>query len=394
MKRKNLMLVLVLIVTMLISACGSKPETPAPTEENKPPVATEATETTFGIEPFAEKQILRVAFFAGSPHANTFYVADRQGYFNELNIELEYIPFINGPAMMEAYTSWDIGTSGAPGVIVGALGHGVKMIGMSDYEDNLALFVREDSPIYKSGKGHVSGTPELYGKPEDWKGTTWLYPVGTNLQYVLTSALEKQGLTIDDVSSINMDVTSALTAFKGGQGDGLAVWNAIAFSAEDSGFKRVSDAGKQGDINACGLIATEDAVKNKRELLKKAWQVYYRTWEWAKSSPENMQKSVDYYVESCDEQGILITPDIAKRSLDYYRVPSLEECIEIMTKEEPDKEGKYTKRQVLKAENDLNYTMDFFISQGKYTDDDRNKILDNNLVDNSIALEVEKEQAK
>jgi len=393
MEKKSSILILMLIVAMIFTACGSKPETSAPSGGGEP-VATDGTQTTFGIQPFSEKQTLRVAYFAGSPHANPFYVAEQEGFFKELNIELEYIPVINGPAMMEAYTSWDVGTAGAPGVIVGALGHGVKMIGVSDYEKNLALFVREDSPIYKSGKGNVADAPELYGKPEDWKGTKWLYPVGTNLHLVLASALEKEGLTIDDISTVNMDVTSALTAFKGGQGDGLAVWNAFAFAAEDAGFKRISDAGIQGDINVCGFVATDDALKNKRELVKKAWQVYYRTWEWAKSSPENLQKFVDYFVESCDEQGIKITPDIAKRSIDYYSCPSLAENMEIMTKEVADKEGKYTKRQVLQAENDLNYTLDFFISQGKYTDDDRNKILDDKLVDNSIALEVKDELAE
>jgi ABC-type nitrate/sulfonate/bicarbonate transport system substrate-binding protein len=393
MKRKGNIIILMIILVMTFTSCGNKPVATDATEGNEP-VSTDGTKTAFGITPLGEKQILRVAYFAGSPHANTFYVAEQKGFFKELNIEIEYLPIVNGPAMMEAYTSWDIGTTGGPGVIVGALAHGVKMIGVSDYEENLALFVRKDSAIYKSGKGNVPSTPDLYGKAEDWKGTKWLYPAGTNLHLVLVSALKKQGLALGDISSVNMDVTSALTAFKGGQGDGLAVWNAFAFAAEDAGFKRVSDAGKQGDINVCGLVATEDALENKRELIKKAWQVYYNTVEWSKSSPQNLQSSVDYYVESCDEQGILITEDIAKRALEYYKAPSLKENIDIMTKEVVDKEGKYTKRKLLQAENELNYTLDFFISQGNYTEEDRNKILDNKLVDNSITLEVKDELDK
>ena len=68
--------------------------------------------------------------------------------------------------------------------------------------------------------------------PEVWKGTTWVYPAGTTAQAVLASALQQLGLTLNDITSVNMDNANALTGFNGGTGDGLGCWNAIAFSAE------------------------------------------------------------------------------------------------------------------------------------------------------------------
>lgn len=330
--------------------------------------------TTFGLKPLDKRETLRVGFFSGSPHSMPWYIAEQEGFWDELNIDIEYVPFINGPAMMEANNNWDMASVGAPGVLVGQLGHGLKMIGAVDYEKNLGLFVRADSPILNDRAAY--------------KGTTWLYPVGTSLHMTFTRALEKSNLTIDDVKSINMDVTSALTAFKGGEADGIAVWNAIAFAAEDAGFVRLDDSATLGVTNLIGMMANDQALNEKKELVKTAWMVYYLTWEWCQSSPENMEKTYAYFLESCENEGVAVNEDIAKRSMDYFAAPSLQEAVTTMIKTVPDE--KYNKREVLEGERDLLVTMDFFISQGKYSDDDRTMVLDNNMVDNSIAIEVEK----
>lgn len=350
-----------------------------------------AAETTFGLEPLPTRQTLSVGFFSGSPHSIPFYIADKEGFWDELNIDVKYQSFINGPAMMEANASWDIADVGGPGVLVGQLGYDLKMIGVCDYEENLGLFVRKDSPILAAGKGHVPAFPGLYGKPEDWKGTRWLYPIGTNLHMTLAAALRAQGLAINDIESVNMDVSSALVAFRSGSGDGLAVWNAIAFAAEDAGFMRVGDAGLLDVVSTCGLMATDDALANKRELLRKAWQVYYLTWDWANRSEENMKKALAYYLESCEDEGVVSDESIVSRSLALFKCPTPAGAVRVMTDTEPDALGKYTSRQLLRAEKDLLHTLDFFIEQQKYTEADRVKILDNRMVDSSIAVEAEKE---
>ncbi|PKM70270.1 MAG: ABC transporter substrate-binding protein, partial [Firmicutes bacterium HGW-Firmicutes-18] len=102
------------MLLMLVTACGQ--QTPAPTTAaptTAPTEApTEAETTTFGLTPFTEKQTLRVGFFTGSPLSYPFLFADKLGYFEELNIELVYEPFTNGPAMMESNAAWDIASCG------------------------------------------------------------------------------------------------------------------------------------------------------------------------------------------------------------------------------------------------------------------------------------------
>ena len=54
--------------------------------------AAESTsgETTLGIAPMPERTTLSIGFFAGSAHSMPWYVADEMGFFDELNIDVEY----------------------------------------------------------------------------------------------------------------------------------------------------------------------------------------------------------------------------------------------------------------------------------------------------------------
>lgn len=339
--------------------------------------AANGKKTTFGIEPFATPQVLRVGYFAGSALSIPFYIADKEGFFKELNIKVQYQTFTNGPAMMEANADWDIAGAGSAGVLVGQIGHETPMIGIADYEDNQALFVRKDSPLAKDANN-----------PENWKGTTWLYPVGTTAHLTLAKELEKVGLNTSAIKSINMDASSALTAFNGGQGDGLAVWNAFALNAEAKGYVRIADAGKLNITNPSALVATKDALKNKRELLTKSWAVFYKTIDWMKQNDQNMKKSIAYYKDSCDDEGIKVDDSIAKGIMDYFKGPSFDKSVELMTKTAPDSKGLYKDRNLLQSEIDLLVTMDFFVQQGKYKPEDRVKLLSTGLIDPSIAKEA------
>lgn len=379
MKKLISIMLSVILCVSLVTACGKASNDTNDTNDttNQPSSEGGETKTTFGLTPFEERQTLRVGFFAGSPLSIPFYIADQEGFFDELNIDIVYETFTNGPAMMEANSDWDIAGAGEGGVVTGMVGYDIRVIGISDYEDNLALFARPGSEL--------ATNPE---KPESWKGTSWLYPLGTTAQATLVSALDKMDLEISDVNSINMDVASALTGYMGGEADGLAVWNAIAFRAEDEGFVRITDAGQLGFVAPCATLATEDSLKNKRELLATAYAVFYLTWEWCNESDENMEKAVEYYLESCLDEGIAVDESIAKRVMEWYRAPYLKESIDLMTKTSADDAGLYTSRELLQAEKDILVGFDFFISQGKYTAEDRQNVLDKKLIDPSIALEV------
>lgn len=376
----TIVLAMVMCLSILAGCGGSAPAKSSPAPSSAPAVSSAGTtKTTFGLTPFKEKQTLRIGFFTGSPLSYPFLFADKLGYFKELNIELKYVPFTNGPAMMEANANWDIASCGLGGLANGMRGYGFKVIDITDYEENLALFARKDSPLAKDPKN-----------PANWKGTNWIYPAGTTAQAVLVSALKNVGLTLKDIKSTNMDVANALTGFKGGTGDGLGVWNAIAFGAEDAGFVRIGDAGTLGFKAPCGTVAKEQTLKDKKQLVETAIAVFHFTSEWINKSDANKKQAAAWYLEDCKNEGVKVDESIAKRVIDWYRGPSMAKYFDLYTAKSPDDAKLYTKRDLLQAEKDILVGLDFFISQGNYKPEERVKFLDNNLIDPSVALGVKK----
>ncbi len=403
MNRLVKILGILVVLTMIITSCAPKaPEAPktedpkveAPAEEEPVEEAPKAEEpkeeepveepaeegkTTFGLIPFEERQTLRLGFFTGSPLSYPFLFADKLGYFDELNIDIVYEPFTNGPAMMEANADWDIGSCGLGGLANAMRGYGMHIIDFTDYEENLALFARAGSPL-----------AEDPSDPENWRGTEWIYPAGTTAQPVLVNALKEVGLGLDDITSINMDVSNALTAYNGGTGDGLGVWNVIAFGAEDAGHVRIGDAGTLGFTAPCGTVVLPEMLEAKRDLIETAVAVFHFTVEWLYESEDHMEQATEWFLEHVESEGLKVDASVAERVMDWYRGPTVAEGLAIFTDTAPDDAGLYMSRDLLQAERDVLVGLDFFISQGNYTVEERTKFLDDGLFDASVWHGIEK----
>ena len=220
--KKFLAILLALCMVFALAACGEAE--PQETEQAEPN-GTPNAELTWGLTPFEETQHIRMGLFTGSIHSYMAYFAEQLGVLDALNIDAEFMWFTGGPAMLEAGNDWDICTLGLGGIATGLSTYDYVFIESTDYEDNMAIFVRPDSEIAKD--------PE---NPEVWKGAECVYALGTTAQFVLSAYLESMDLSLADVTSVNADNANALTVFSGGTGDVLCCWNAIAFSAEDAGF--------------------------------------------------------------------------------------------------------------------------------------------------------------
>lgn len=367
MKKVLALLLAVAMVLPLLTGCGTQAPAQPPSNQEPAPNGDDTTkETTFGLTPMEKRSTLRVGFFSGSAHGMPFYIADKMGFFDELNIDVVYESFIAGPAMMEANASWDICDVGGPGVLNGMKNYDMQMIGVCDNEYNTAMFVRPGSELANDPTN-----------PELWKGKKIILTTGTTLQYMAASYLKSIGTSIEDVTVIGMDVTSGLTAFMAGEADAVCAWNAVAYNAEDQGLIRVTDIGKMDLNNVCGLCATPDAIENKLELITTAWMVYYMTWEWCQENDANMDKAVELYVTSCEDEGVKSDESICRRALEVFMCPSVKDAYTIMTATETDRSGS---GEVLKAANLLFETLDFFISLGNYNTADRQKINEMKLV--------------
>ena len=336
-------------------------------------IAAESGDATLGLAPLPERTTLSIGFFAGSAHSMPWYVADQMGFFDALNIDVEYQSFTGGPAMMEANADWDVCDVGAPGMLNGMKNYDINMIGICDNELNTALFVREDSDL-----------AEKPDDPEAWRNKKVLLNKGTTLQYMFMQYMNSIGITdLDEygIQIIDTAVGTCLTAFQTGEGDAMCVWNAFAVEAENDGYVRVTDIGQMGLNNISCIGATSDAIENKTDLVATAYQVYYKTWEWCQESDANMQEAKDLFMESCEDEGVAVTEEVVDRLVSEFQCTSLADAVKAMTTETDDRNGKGGK--VSEA------SMDFFITLGNYSDDDRQIIIDKGLVNPTIAEMVE-----
>lgn len=326
---KKLLASILLLAVLLTMLCGCSAKQPAAVTSAPDTEETMTQSTTFGLKPFEDEQTLSIGFFAGSQVAIPFTVAINEGFFEELNIKVELSTFTNGPAMMEANSDWDIAAAGVAGALTGQVGYDLHVVGIADRETNQVLFVREDSPIAKN--------PD---DPEAWKGTKWLYPLGATAHLVLSKKIESLGLTMGDIESVNMDVSNAYTVFTGGEGDGVVLWSNFTFKAEDEGYIRVADASTVGAPSSACVLMTPDAIENKSELMATAWSLYYLTADWCNANETNTETAMNYYYQSCLDEGISATEDTARRTyklaLDYpkgYFVSVGERDIEVFLTE-------------------------------------------------------------
>ncbi len=385
-----LMMILALLGSML-SGCGSKgqeSQTPDPGvssgEESEAPPSEDTEGTTFGIEPLEKKEMIDLAYFSGAEHGLVFYIMDEMGWAEELNIGFNWSYFSAGPAMMEANGSWDVGTAGAAGAVNGIVGYDVNVIGISQYEHILNCFVRKDSPIYQAGKGNVAEAPEVYGDADSLRGTTWLLPVGTTAQQTLALYLAYFGLTTDDVTMTNMDVGSALAAFRAGEGDGMILWTSTNVTAQEEGYQSVCSCDDVNGVYSTCLLATDNALETKMDAVTTLFELYYNVEDWMMEHPEEM---ADMYLEACEVEGISCTESSAKYTAEVYEGLGIEKALERMTTYVDDPLG-LLDRQISGGEFDVLDTMDYFVSLGSYSEEDRMKVLENNRITSVVAEAV------
>lgn len=372
----------------LISGCGSSDASKESASATEVPeeaeISTSKDEgTTFGIEPLAEKTTIDLAYFSGAEHGLVFYIMDEMGWADELNLEFNWSYFSAGPAMMEANGSWDVGTAGAAGAINGIVGYDVNVIGISQYEHILGCFVREDSDIYKAGQ-NIAEAPNVYGDAESLRGSSWLLPLGTTAQQTLALYLDYFGLTTDDVTMTNMDVGSALAAFRAGEGDGMILWTTTNVTAQEEGYISACTCDDVNGVYSTCLLATDDALENKFEAVTTLWELYFCVEDWMM---EHVDEMATMYYDACEVEGIPCTESSAQYTAEVYEGLGLEKALERMTTLVDDPRG-LMERQITGAEFDVLDTMDFLVGLGSYTEEARAKVLEDNRITSEVAEAV------
>ena len=331
----------------------------------------------WGVEPLPEKTKLVMAFIGSTSPPLTNYIAMQKGWLEALNLEIEPLLFPNGPAQMEASSSWDLGSTGIGGVITGIIGHDLKIIGTAarDEGGHQAFFARPDSPIVQAGTGHTD-VPELYGTAEAWKEAEILTSVGTTNHYVLYRTIKAFGLTMDEMNVVNMDIATANTAFMVGQGDVLGVWGPLLYADDKKDLIMVSNDAwvKTGIVT--NYMASSEGWKNKQNAIEKWLEITIMGGEWAMA---NMEEAAEFMVEMNEIDGYPTTVEDNFKIIEDNPFATLEENYNYFT--QMTDEG-----DMLIAESQTYMPMSIFVEMGNFTGEQLGELLSgNNFLSDPIA---------
>lgn len=358
MKCMKLLFSLLLVTTLLFSTSLALAE------------ATPIEPYFEGITPLNEATTLNVGIGASILHDFPAYLAWKIGAYEKLGLKSELQYFANGPLMIEAMKAGalDVAGSGVGGLLAGTVQGIIDILQIRVDEAVVQkYFVRRDSAMAKDGMNEAG----FLGTADSWSKAQIYLPPGTTLQYLCGVAMGKIGLSLDNLKTVYMDAKNVNTAIYSGQGDAWALWNLFGYAGALQQDYVEAFSGKTLGISfASASFASKSAMADPK--LSEAVRVWiegqFAVIDWMQASPANMESAIDYYFEWCEEEGIMAAKEDILNYMNDVIFFNKEDNLKLLT--ERNKDG------LLLAEAMLLSPMDFFISQGNYSETDKEKLLD------------------
>ena len=265
--KKLIALLLALVMVFALAACGEEPA-PAESTPAEPAESTPA-ETTPAEEPSVEPVTLNIGYMNNYGSLWALAAAQNLGYFEEEGITLELTSFDNGPNIIAAMEN---GT-----VNIGYIGDGAHSLCVQGNASIIAL-------------SHISNGDAVIGGPEvktiaDLKGKTVAYSSGTTSENILIQALASEGMTMSDITAMDMDASAIVTAMLSGKVDACAIWspNSTTVIDELEGATILADNVTFADssIALSSWIAMPETVENESDVLVRFVRALFRGMDYA-----------------------------------------------------------------------------------------------------------------
>jgi taurine transport system substrate-binding protein len=186
-----------------------------------------------------------------------FYVAQKEKLFEKYDIQPEYTKFTAGPPMFAAFNSGSID--------VAYMGNPPAVIAMAENLPVSIIGVEVDSSM---GEGLVVNANSGIKKLEDLKGKKISVLRGSSAEYGMMQGLKQAGLTPDDLTIIDLDITTIIPAFQKGNVDGVWVWEPWVSKLVTAGGK-VIVRDKDVGVAASGVwVAHNDWIEKNPEAVQ------------------------------------------------------------------------------------------------------------------------------
>lgn len=258
----------------------------------------------------------------------TFIVwhAKQKGWDREAGFDLVMMPFESGANIVDSLAAynWAVAGCGAVPLLTEQLGDYLEIIAVADDESPAnVILAREGSPLLAAGNTDRAGRADAVKKAEI------LCPRGTSAHYLVGVWLKSLGLSEKDVRLVNMEPGAALSAFRGGVGDAVALWAPLAYEAEAAGYKVVSTSRDCGITQLVLLTANREFAAAHPEKIRAFLGMYLRAVDEIKKIPE-VELTAEYIRFAREWTGSDLAPETALKDLQSHLVYNLEEQIALL----------------------------------------------------------------
>lgn len=248
---------------LALSGCGKKDNESNGAEAGDKGYS--ASEIRLAIQPF--------------PLYSPIYVAKNKGWIEEelkdLGVTVKWSSFNSGPLVNESFAAGqqDIGVLGdVPAIIAKSAGQDLSIIANAAYgPEALAFVVPTDSSI---------------AKPEDLKGKKVAVVKGSYAHHLLILVLNNAGLSLDDITVVNLAAGDMQNALVTKAIDAAVTWEPFITKYEDEGIAKVLVDGT--GIKRANLViyANNKFTSNNPKLTEIYLDAYKRGYELIKSNPQ------------------------------------------------------------------------------------------------------------
>lgn len=230
---------------------------------------------------------LRIGFMPFVPYSASLLAKEHGWVEEELakegrsNVKVTWTQFAGGPPVNEAFASGnlDVAALGDTPALAGhASGIDDRLIGLA-YKGGQAqaLLVRTDAP---------------FQSVKDLKGKKVATLRGGNVHELLVLILGEAGLTLSDVSFINLSLQDMGTALIKGDIDAALVWDPVFTRLESEGKARILRDGKGLKNNLNPIIAATAILKDDPALIRAYLRALERGAQVLRQNPQEAAKTL------------------------------------------------------------------------------------------------------
>ena len=300
----------------LAVGCSQPVESPEATAED---ASTEA----IAKAPAGEMQKVRVGFQTGDIN-NITMVADKEGYFEKVGLDVEMSPYSSGGAMVPALAAGEVDiTWFFPFPSLTAYATGV----------DLEVVLLDHAPMTAERLIAGEGIADVAGLSGKSIGVT----IGTSGHHSLLAALDQAGLAQDEVTLVNLKPAEMAAAFSAKQIDAAWTWEPAAGKLNELGGTDIATAESVGAYAVALWGARKEFAEENPEVMMK----FMEAWDMAQADyladaksgqkweAERLNLTPDEFGKMVDRQGSTVIPIEAQLSDEWLGKPGAPESTDL-----------------------------------------------------------------